>query len=47
MIDQNSSVSSLLAELENRITENKVKDAVHKIKFMTARDVIQELLRDS
>lgn len=47
MINQNSSVSSLLSELENRIAENKVKDAVHKIKFMTARDVILELLCDS
>ena len=47
MIEQNSSVPSLLAQLENRITENKVKDAVHKIKFITARDVIHELLRDS
>lgn len=44
MINQNSSVSELLVVLEKRLAENKVKDAVHKIKFMTARDVIHELL---
>ena len=31
--------------LQNRIDNNDVKDAVHKIKFMTARDVLNELLK--
>jgi len=43
---ENTSTKELLALIEQRIADNQVKDAVHKIKFMTARDVIKELLRD-
>ena len=43
---ENPSTKELLALIEQRIADNQVKDAVHKIKFMTARDVIKELLRD-
>ena len=39
-----SSIEDLLQELEHRLTKNQVKDAIHKIKFMTAKDVIKELL---
>ncbi|MDA9184343.1 hypothetical protein OAC17_00315 [Flavobacteriaceae bacterium] len=42
---ENTSTKELLALIEQRIADNQVKDAVHKIKFMTARDVIKELLR--
>lgn len=42
---ENTSTKELLALIEQRIVDNQVKDAVHKIKFMTARDVIKELLR--
>ncbi|MCH1518070.1 MAG: hypothetical protein L7T62_05590 [Flavobacteriaceae bacterium] len=42
---ENTSTKELLALIEQRIADNQVKDAVHKIKFMTARDVIKELVR--
>lgn len=42
---ENTSTKELLALIEQRVADNQVKDAVHKIKFMTARDVIKELLR--
>ena len=42
---ENTSTKELLSLIEQRIADNQVKDAVHKIKFMTARDVIKELLR--
>ena len=42
---ENTSTKELLRLIEQRIADNQVKDAVHKIKFMTARDVIKELLR--
>ena len=42
---ENTSTKELLALIEQRIADNQVKDAIHKIKFMTARDVIKELLR--
>lgn len=43
---ENTSTKELLARIEQRIADNQVKDAVHKIKFMTARDIIKELLRE-
>ena len=42
---ENTSTKELLALIEQRIADNQVKDAIHKIKFMTARDIIKELLR--
>ncbi|MDA9886178.1 hypothetical protein N9D55_01945 [Flavobacteriaceae bacterium] len=42
---ENTSTKELLALIEQRIADNQVKDAVHKIKLMTARDIIKELLR--
>jgi len=41
---ENTTAKELLELIERRISENNLKDAVHKIKFMTARDVIKELL---
>ena len=37
--------AELLEELVQKIETNDVKDSVHKIKLMTARDVIRELTR--
>ncbi len=34
----------LLENIENKISQNNYKDSVHKIKLMTARDVIIEIL---
>ena len=41
---ENTTTKELLEIIEKRISENKLKDAFHKIKFMTARDVIKEIL---
>ena len=43
-IPLSSTAEEIIAELERRIAQNEVKDAVHKIKFMTARDVLKELI---
>ena len=43
--DLNPQVKKAIIYLQERIDNNDVKDAVHKIKFMTARDVLNELLR--
>ncbi|MDG1385940.1 MAG: hypothetical protein P8P33_02830 [Flavobacteriaceae bacterium] len=37
--------AELLEELVQKIEANDVKDSVHKIKLMTARDVIREFIR--
>ena len=37
--------AELLEKLVQKIEKNDVKDSVHKIKLMTARDVIRELTR--
>ena len=37
--------AALLEKLVQKIETNDVKDSVHKIKLMTARDVIRELIR--
>ena len=44
-MNENTPLKDIITHLENRIEENNVKDAVHKIKFMTARDVLRELLQ--
>lgn len=36
--------AELLEQLVQKIESNEVKDSVHKIKLMTARDVIQEFI---
>lgn len=45
MITEETTLKETIAHLQKRIDNNDVKDAVHKIKFMTARDVLNELLR--
>ena len=37
--------ATLLEKLVEKIETNDVKDSVHKIKLMTARDIIRELIR--
>ena len=46
MITEETTLKQAITYLQNRIDNNDVKDAVHKIKFMTARDVLNELLKD-
>ena len=43
-ITLSSTAEEIISELDRRITQNEVKDAVHKIKFMTARDMLKELI---
>ena len=45
MISENTPIKDVLAHLENRLATNQVKDSVHKIKLMTARDVIKEICK--
>ena len=45
MITEETTLKQAISYLQNRIDNNDVKDAVHKIKFMTARDVLNELLK--
>ena len=45
-MNENTPIKEAIERLEARIKNNDVKDAVHKIKFMTARDVLNELLRE-
>ena len=44
MKNNNPSAQSLLALLEKKISEGDYNDSVHKIKLMTARDVIKKIL---
>jgi hypothetical protein len=37
-------VEELLKELENRLSKGDFKDSVHKIKLMTTRDMILEIM---
>ena len=37
--------AELLEKLAQKIETNDVKDSVHKIKLMNARDVIREMIR--
>lgn len=43
-MNKHTTAEELLIELEQRIEQNRAKDAVHKIKMMTARDMIKELI---
>ena len=45
MITEETTLKQAITYLQNRIDNKDVKDAVHKIKFMTARDVLNELLK--
>ena len=39
------SAKELIEYLENRINNDLVKNSVHKVKFMTARDMIVEITK--
>ena len=41
---ETTTVQELLKELENRLSKGDYKDSVHKIKLMTARDMILEMI---
>jgi mRNA-degrading endonuclease HigB of HigAB toxin-antitoxin module len=41
---KNPTAEELLKELENRLSKGDFKDSVHKIKLMTARDMILEII---
>ena len=41
-----STAKEIIEYLENLIDKNLVKDSVHKVKFMTARDMIVEITKD-
>tara|TARA_Y100000385_G_C12643883_1_gene446589 strand:- start:388 stop:534 length:147 start_codon:yes stop_codon:yes gene_type:complete len=45
MKNNNPSTQSLLALIEKKILEGDYNDSVHKIKLMTARDVIKKILQ--
>ena len=45
MINEETPLKQAINFLQERIDKNEVKDSVHKIKFMTARDVLKELLK--
>ncbi len=45
MISKDTPLQEAIEYIQKRIDDNDVKDAVHKIKFMTARDVLNELMR--
>lgn len=44
-MNENTQLSEAIKQLEEKIAKNQVKDAVHKIKFMTTRDVLKELIK--
>jgi hypothetical protein len=45
MISKDTPLQEAIEYIQKRIDDNDVKDAVHRIKFMTARDVLNELMR--
>ncbi|MDA9356913.1 hypothetical protein OAA78_03585 [Flavobacteriaceae bacterium] len=40
-----STAKEIIEYLENRIDNDLVKNSVHKVKFMTARDMIVEITK--
>jgi len=42
-MNQDSTAKEIIEYLENRIDNDLVKNSVHKVKFMTARDMIVEI----
>ncbi|MGB2085975.1 MAG: hypothetical protein ACPH63_07970 [Flavobacteriaceae bacterium] len=45
-MNKKTTAEEIVKILDEKIAHNQVKDAVHKIKFMTAREVIIELMRE-
>lgn len=46
-MNEKTPIKEVIELLKARINNNDVKDAVHKIKFMTTCDVLNELLREN
>ena len=44
-MNQDSTAKEIIEYLENRIDNDLVKNSVHKVKFMTARDMIVEIAK--
>jgi|TARA_B110000495_G_C22872780_1_gene508992 hypothetical protein len=44
-MNQDSTAKEIIEYLENRIDNDLVKNSVHKVKFMTARDIIVEITK--
>lgn len=44
-MNQDSTAKEIIEYLENRIDNDLVKNSVHKVKFMTARDMILEITK--
>ena len=44
-MNQDSTAKEIIEYLENRIDNDLVKNSVHKVKFMTARDMIVEIIK--
>lgn len=44
-MNQDSTAKEIIEYLENRIDNDLVKNSVHKVKFMTARDMIVEITK--
>ena len=44
-MNQDSTAKEIIEYLENRIDNDLVKNTVHKVKFMTARDMIVEITK--
>ena len=44
-MNQDSTAKEIIEYLENRIDNDLVKNSVHKVKFMTARDMIAEITK--
>ena len=43
-MEPNTTLTELIQHLEKRLAEGEYKDAVHKIKLMTTRDMILEMM---
>jgi len=44
-MNQDSTAKEIIEYLENQIDNDLVKNSVHKVKFMTARDMIVEITK--
>ena len=43
-MEKNLTAQELIMELDKRISEGNFKDSVHKIKLMTAKEMILEII---
>ena len=42
----NNSLQDLLVELEERLTKGHYNDSVHKIKLLTAKEVVERMIAE-